>query len=524
MSSNQLRILVSGDVEGQFDQLFSRVNNIQKKSGTFDMLICVGEFFGEKNNEWEAYASGKSKVPLPVLLLGPSNSENVSHFKDVKGGELCHNVTYLGKKGIYTGSSGLQIAYLSGKESVIISDETSFNNVDISALTEPVKNDTKFKGVDILITSQWPKGVEKYGTAVEGFESESVGSEAIAQLSLALRPRYHFCGLEGVHYERQPYRNHKVLAEGARHVTRFIALAKVGNQKKSKYLYAFNVVPLCQMEQSELVSQPQDVTECPYKSKSFQGQQKDSMEQQFFYDMKSGGGEKRRQGEGGQDRQNKKHKPIPTGPCWFCLGSPEVEKHLVVSVGEQTYLALAKGGLVPDHILILPIGHYQSSVTAPDEVMNEIDKFKKALKKCFKKQGKAVVFFERNFKTQHLQIQAVPVPADSAQEVKDMFTECAEAEGIEINEIPVHSDIKQIVQMGVPYFYAELPLGEKMYCRIQASQKFPLQFGREVVASPGILNMPERVDWKVCSVSKAQEQTHAADFKTMFKKYDFTID
>jgi len=25
----------------------------------------------------------------------------------------------------------------------------------------------------------------------------------------------------------------------------------------------------------------------------------------------------------------------PTGPCWFCLGSPEVEKHLVVSVGDE---------------------------------------------------------------------------------------------------------------------------------------------------------------------------------------------
>jgi len=25
----------------------------------------------------------------------------------------------------------------------------------------------------------------------------------------------------------------------------------------------------------------------------------------------------------------------PSGPCWFCLASPEVEKHLVVSVGTQ---------------------------------------------------------------------------------------------------------------------------------------------------------------------------------------------
>ena len=24
-----------------------------------------------------------------------------------------------------------------------------------------------------------------------------------------------------------------------------------------------------------------------------------------------------------------------SGPCWFCLGSPQVEKHLVISVGLQ---------------------------------------------------------------------------------------------------------------------------------------------------------------------------------------------
>ena len=46
--------------------------------------------------------------------------------------------------------------------------------------------------------------------------------------------RYHFSGLEGISYERLPYRNHKVLAETTRHVTRFIALGAVGNKEKQK--------------------------------------------------------------------------------------------------------------------------------------------------------------------------------------------------------------------------------------------------------------------------------------------------
>ena len=88
--------------------------------------------------------------------------------------EVFHFVPYFptGKKGLYTGSSGLQLAYLSGIESDIVSDSTNFNAVDITSLTSPVVNDSKFKGVDILITSQWPKGVEKYGAPLVGIMTQ----------------------------------------------------------------------------------------------------------------------------------------------------------------------------------------------------------------------------------------------------------------------------------------------------------------------------------------------------------------
>ena len=37
---------------------------------------------------------------------------------------------------------------------------------------------------------------------------------------------------------------------------------------------------------------------------------------------------------------------------WFCCSV-------------QTYLALPKGGMVPEHVLALPIGHYAASTDAP---------------------------------------------------------------------------------------------------------------------------------------------------------------
>ena len=99
-----------------------------------------------------------------------------------------------------------------------------------------------------------------------------------------------------------------------------------------------------------------------------------------------------------QERNNRPP-PKPMGPCWFCLSSPEVEKHLVVSVGDhvnlspiqkclqffarififsfffQCYIALPKGTLVPEHVLILPIGHYQSSIDLPEEALEEVEKY-----------------------------------------------------------------------------------------------------------------------------------------------------
>ena len=46
---------------------------------------------------------------------------------------------------------------------------------------------------------------------------------------------------------------------------------------------------------------------------------------------------------------------------------------LVFLLSLQTYMALAKGGLTDDHVLILPIDHQQSTVIAPKDVIKEIE-------------------------------------------------------------------------------------------------------------------------------------------------------
>lgn len=69
--------------------------------------------------------------------------------------------------------------------------------------------------------------------------------------------------------------------------------------------------------------------------------------------------------------------------CWFCLSSPSVEKHLVISIGESFYLALAKGPLNKYHILILCVTHIRSVSLLAEDDWKELEKFKTALKKFF---------------------------------------------------------------------------------------------------------------------------------------------
>ncbi|XP_041444008.1 CWF19-like protein 1 isoform X3 [Xenopus laevis] len=483
-------LLTCGDVYGRFDVLFNRVRVIQKKSGQFDMLLCVGSFFGtspESQTHWDEYKSGAKKAPIQTYVLGANNQETVKHFKDVDGCELAANITYLGRKGLFTGASGLQIAYLSGIES---SSEPApaycFTAKDVTSLKMSLMSNSKFKGVDILLTSSWPKDVSNYGNALPNEASKKCGSALISNLAFNLKPRYHFAALEGENYERLPYRNHLVLQENAQHVSRFISLASVGNLDKKK----------------------------------------EEPTQQFFFDLNKPQGKKRQtDGKGGrqsQAKQPRKH-PQPTGPCWFCLASPEVEKHLVVSIGDNCYVALAKGGLMSDHVLILPIGHYQSTVDLSSDVVKEVEQYKAALRTFFKTKGKRYVMFERNYKSQHLQLQVVPLPLSccTTEDIKETFILQAQEQGMELLEIPEHSDIKQIAQPGTPYFYVELDSGEKLFHRIK--KHFPLQFGREVLASEAILNIPTRADWKDCKSSRAEEEDLTKTFRDAFEPFDFTL-
>lgn len=83
---------------------------------------------------------------------------------------------------------------------------------------------------------------------------------------MKLKPRYVVSGLEGMYYERPPFRcpnlsdNDTTLEVP----TRFIGLARVSNPNKDKWIYALSLTPISQMKVSELMQKTIDETPCPF--------------------------------------------------------------------------------------------------------------------------------------------------------------------------------------------------------------------------------------------------------------------
>lgn len=140
---------------------------------------------------------------MPTYILGPSKSEHSKYFENLNDGEICSNLTYLGRRGLYTVSSGLKIAYVSGIESTD-SESNSISNFkvdDVKSVANAclASNHTAgdYRGVDILVTSQWPSGAK---------EDAKHSSDLLAWLSSEIKPRYHFCGLNDSYFESAPFR------------------------------------------------------------------------------------------------------------------------------------------------------------------------------------------------------------------------------------------------------------------------------------------------------------------------------
>ena len=567
MASNSLKILIAGSVRGQYEKLFKRVADVNRKAGPFDLLLCVGDFFGTDIAAYNELINGSTELPnVPTYILSRIPHQQMLQFHPNlnefdQGCELIDGVTFLGRAGVLTTSLGLRIAYLNGryrKSSTNNNDDDDDKDLDYFTDKEyeslMMSCQSSSDVIDILLTIEWPKNVFNHaGVDVDDSIMAMIDDSSslkISQLCNSLRPRYHFVGgLVDWHFERVPYRNHKVLIDTARNVTRLLSMANVNNVKKMKWIYAFNMVPSRYLTAQEIASQPAGVTENPYRNALQEQREQDTIEQdhsnQFRYDLSHNRSnndnnsrkfnDKRKRSdhhphhhqEDHRHRQQKERKTkdvIEQQNCWFCLASPDVDKSLIVSIGDHSYLALAKGGLTDDHMMILPIEHIRSTVEIKNnDLREEIEKFKQALKKFYQQKSTIPIFFERNFKSAHFQIQVLGLPQTKISSLRQAIDEVFEK--FECHEILLKDELDDMITENVPYFYFECPDHYKFVVRIQVKREFfPIQIGRQLMAHKLLLNCPERIDWKYCARNVTKSATELAHtIRESFRPFDFTL-
>ncbi|KAK4053130.1 hypothetical protein OIV83_001865 [Microbotryomycetes sp. JL201] len=590
-----LKVLVTGPALA-LKSYFAKVSAMQAKH-SFDYVFALDLFsyIDNESTELTELLSGEIKCPVQAYVsVGGGVLPPRVRAKVEAGQEICPNVSMLAKTGMLTLASGLRVATLGGyydpgmfemsqQDIGMFANSLSvphFTQNDLDTFKSLLAPQTAKNGTtripstpDILFTHSLPASLPL-------LSSKQLGPKALAGAAAELDPvvklaraRYHFVGGAGEFWEREPFEWSR--AEGGG-ICRALCLGEMGNKKKERWFYAFSITPGAAAGPT-----PPGTTPSPFNATMAAAGEagprglKRSLETSedvneygvpnyIFGGQQNGAGERRKgrnsppdnytcnicnqKGHWIQDCPEKSERdaqrsanrsapkqPIQPDECWFCLSNPKVTKHLIASIGGETYLTLPKGQLCPTssdsptskspvpgggHVLIIPIAHYPTLLAIPDDaskdIMSEVDQYKEALRKMYAEYGCQPVAFEKHAYIDDLQ-KVVPVPNGVADRAEQVFKDEGSKQGITFEIV---DSLEALKQDGITdnYFRVDLPDGRLMIHKIQPRTPFSLQFGRNTVAV--LLGMPDRADWKSCTLSEAQEKNDCAKFKAAFKPFD----
>jgi hypothetical protein len=528
MEKPKTQILVCGDVEGKFEQLYQRVDEIQKKQ-KFDLLLCVGKFF-DNAQSLELYKTGAKSATILTYFILTEEEVSLLPTEIQKGGQLCFNMHYLGPMGVKE-IQGISVAFFSPTTTENMSQNTK-EEMETFYGKFALKS---YKGVDILLTNQWSKGIlsniPDTSIAISGLsmlEHDNIGDDLITNTINISMPRYHFatCLKKNVFYERAPYKN-----KGS-HVTRFFSLASAFNVQKRKFLYAFALHALHSIPAPELYAVPSNATENPFKALVDDNEQQRFFKKQKIDDCR---GDASFVGDANKARpsyamaSNTKKYVSTAGrknECWFCMVSSVFEMHSIIKVGKHFYIAIAKGAINENHMLLVPIQHLPSTLALSKPAMQEMLLWKTAFISFFESKNENVVFCEHNQPghnpdLQHLIYQVVGVPKNVT--MKPYFESYAGKEGLEwVNSI-VDSDQTNVQQQlrsiagNSSYVWAHIPDENCHLIGAIEKEKFPFSFARRTIVNA--IGHPELEDWKRCVLATSAEEKAAKTLRDDFEKF-----
>lgn len=482
------KILVLNPSPSSLDAVFQKANVQNERNGPFESVLLLGDVIPVESQE----------MPSTSLAMPTFFTRGIKEVSDVVANDHKTNLNYKsGLLNVLTLDSGITVVFVSG---VLESADAETKSKELAQMPP----------ADILVTYNWPQAIahqEKLTLVANPFVDEIVKK---------IMPRYHFCvGVEnGRYFESKPFK----WSNGT--LTRFISLGQEGSG--SKWFYAFNISTDPPAPETNTMPNPFTLVQEAPKRK---------------LDTSS---------ESAPASIVKKARVVTPDKCFFCLLNPNVETHMIVSLGKHSYFTTAKGPLpklgktmkFSGHAIIIPIQHLPTLGSEQAEVRDEIVKYEEALVKAFAQQQPSyrIVSFEVNRSLNvHFHVQILPIPETAIGTFEDILYERAHHN----NEHFTHNQalhFKKFAKDDDPEL-VDIIKSNKEYIKFQlfstdaqkttyiavlenAAQPVDLQFPRRVLAST--LHLPKRIQWERCKESKTRETRECQEFKSFFKDFDFS--
>lgn len=218
--------------------------------------------------------------------------------------------------------------------------------------------------------------------------------------------------------------------------------------------------------------------------------------------------------------------------CQFCFENPSRPKHLVISIGNVTYMMLPPWEpVVQGHCCIMPLQHESATRTIDKNVWEEIRNFKKCLLKMFSRQDKDVIFLETviglSRQRRHCLIECIPIPSHIAKQAPLYFKKAIDEAEDEWGQhdmkkvIPTSGNLRNVIPENFSYFHVEFGLDRGFVHVIDDDSNFPSSFGLNVVR--GMLRLPVETMHHHQRREPAEKQKEAvATFVQEWEPFDWT--
>lgn len=378
--------LVLGPCDGNPRTLVDKVAAIEAKHGPFTAAFVVGDLYGDGTTDDEKKLSdGTLKrmwlltVPIPTYFFYGTRSlpDGIPAHSDADSTvEVAPNLHYLGSAGIVN-VQGFRVAFCGGAPGLyahasphgdsagrvwapldsadalgralhmlkehpdMTLGDASLHKGEPTTLAEAraqhsqkderealIARDAETlqqrRPIDFLLTTCWPRGIDKFNSAALPDGAHSWGASTVARLAERARPRYHFSiapeGNIGAFWERDPYENPPFAsAPGPPSITRFVSLAKAANTAKLRWFMALSMIPAGRLDPKmhpAAFARPSNLTPSPVlpQPKRDRPAQEDN--------VRFGAPEKRHR----VARRRRDAAPVNPDQCWFCLSNPRIEK------------------------------------------------------------------------------------------------------------------------------------------------------------------------------------------------------